>query len=302
MHVDYLNITVPDPHNDLVRPQVLEIVGLCGGVRADMSRGKVDVYRLGKTGTVKLTEKDGYAVYGFSGDALATLRGADLYNEYLWIFALIPHRVTLLDIAYDVPLKTPRILRKLWSQAHTDIGIKFTRKKIATKSISTWSVIGLDGVKTGTLYLGSRKAEVRLKVYDKRQQVYDLTGNDIGALTRYELTVTSKMGISLADASDPSRLFWHFMANILVPPSDISPWEPGGEGFQLPPRVTMLPAEKLKRGIQASQDLDNWVRLAHSMGPNGEAYMRSLLDRAILDAQSKLPSQTTTEPLQRSKG
>jgi hypothetical protein len=283
MHVDYLTITVPETHLDSAYKSVVNIAGECNAKQRPMpSDSDWLVYDLGDTGVIKHIPKDTFSIFSASGDALRVLRDLNLYNEYLWSFAEIPHRVTSLDIAHDIAEYTPKVLKALWRKAHSG-GIQFTRKRLLRNHITTkTNLSAFDSSKTGSLYLGTRKHEAHAIVYDKRQEMFDNHGYDIGHwLSRYELTVTSKMGITLRDASEPEPVFWHFMKDILTPPSDLENWEPGAEGFNLPPRVSSFPAARLRHRLESSAELRAWVDLADQIGPHGRAYFLKHLQKAV---------------------
>lgn len=285
MHVDYINVTVPETVSAAVIDEVTKILDYCGS-----KKRTPEVYTLGQTGTARIKKRNGYALVGISGDGIQTLRKHDMYASMLWAFAAWPHRVTSIDIAHDVPEETPPVLRRLWRRAIGPKGIRLTRKTIPKSNVNKYVVNSkYDGKVTGTIYLGSRKSEVYAKVYDKRDELISKRGYDVGhPLTRYELTATSKVGVSLKDASEPQPLFWNYMSSILPMPPDIAPWVPGGTGYQMPERKKLMPAEHLKKVVSESPEIERWLKYADEAGPNGREYLLGLLRRRIIDKQSNI--------------
>jgi len=279
MHIDYLNVSVPETIAASVHDSIKEVLDYCGSHQLSD-----EIYRLGGTGTVRLKKRNGYALVGLSGDALRHLRTVDMMATVLWAFAVHPHRVTSLDIAHDVTILPRGVLNSLWRRARGAKGLRLTRKALTRANVNKYVVDSLydDGV-TGTLYLGSRKSEVHAKVYDKRNEILDRTGTDIGHnLTRYELTVTSKMGVSLSDVDNPEPLFWNFMSEVLPRPSGVPNWVAGGQGYSMPERRNVMPAEKLKEIVGAAPEIDRWLKYADEAGPNGREYLLGLLRRRIM--------------------
>lgn len=279
MHVDYLNVSVPETISAQVLDSVKEILDYCGA-----HQRTEEIFTLGQSGTARLKRRHGYALVGLSGDALNTLRETDQHAAMLWAFAEHPHRVTSMDIAHDVAIATRPVLNSLWRKARGNKGLRLSRKRLARGNVNKYVVDSLysDGV-TGTVYLGSRKSEVYAKVYDKRNEVLDRTGTDIGYdLTRYELTVTSKMGVSLSDVSNPEPLFWNYMSEVLPRPPNVPNWVAGGQGYTMPKRSVIMPAEKLKQVVGESPEIDRWLKYADEAGPNGREYLLGLLRRRIL--------------------
>lgn len=286
MKIDYLNITVPESVAAKVSDEVLEVLDYCGSTQSS-----AEIHRLGSSGTVKIRRKHGFTLFSFSGSALEVLRDQDQYAALLWVFAMHPHRVTSIDVAHDVRPESPsKIINALYRRAKGPKGIKLTQKRVQPRNVKKLlgpSLYG--GEDTGTIYLARRTSEVSLTVYDKRQEILVRTGQDIGYnLLRYELTVTSKMGISLKDVQEPDGVFWNFMYQVLPPPPGYSPgsWVGGGEGFSMPERRRVMPAEKLKQVVGESEALDRWIKYADEAGPNGREYLLGLLRRRILGKDS----------------
>jgi len=274
MHCDYLNVTVPDGDADSVTGELLSIVSAVGG-----SAVMPGLFKLATGGTFKTEAKRGFQFYSASGDFLAGLRGHGMFENYLSAFAG-PHNVSQMHIAHDVyGTDTPALLGKLVKRTRKEPGVRLTRKKLnARTQVKTLFSASADGRDTGTVYLGNRKAEVWAKVYDKQNERLQNANQEIPPCTRYELSVSGKAGASLRDAHSPEAIFWNFMSDVLPAPSDAPEWFKGGQGFSLPPKVALLPAEALKRLIESSPHYDQIFALADRMGPHGYDYLLRLIN------------------------
>lgn len=284
MRVDYLTVTVPQDSADQTYKDFMAIVSSCGGVQRRVPPDSDwQIFSVGSSGAMKVIPKGDILIFSSSGDALRVMREKGVYTDYLWSFAEVPHRVTSMDIAHDVSVYTPPVLRSLWRKAHSKTGIHLSRKRVPSKNVVHHVNKGaFDGARTGTLELGGRKSEVHCKVYDKRQERFTNAGIDLGHwLTRYELTLTSKMGITLRDAHIPDPVFWHFMREVISPGTDIDPWSPCEGGFDLPPKVASLPAARLKARLESSAEFLSWVALADEIGPSGRQYLSRLLTKSL---------------------
>lgn len=196
-----------------------------------------------------------------SGGALASLRSAGTYHDYLSALSESPHTITRLDAAHDVLQDAATVIRSL--RRRYSGGFSFSRK-----TLKTTVMLGArycDGKQSGTWYAGHRaKAMVTCRVYDKRKQLYDVDGVDIGHhLTRYELTFRKGVGCSLRDAAEPERLFWHHASpKLLSAPDGLLGWSAGCLGGWVHVRPEVLPAALLKQRIQSSSELQSLFALA----------------------------------------
>ena len=223
-----------------------------------------------------------------TGGILSSLRTVRLLNNYLMVFGSRPHRVTRLDVTLDLPFDTPPILTQLYESAKKG-DLHLTRKTVDRRNVTLFIEPSLyGGDDTGTIYLGAKTAEVRLKVYDKRQEVLKHTGNDLGHVqTRYECTVTNKMGPSLRDVAEPAPIFYHYMSpDILTKPIAVGAWSSYEGGYDLPKR-SALPYQTLKRRIESSPELARLVKIANECGPSG-------LDILIFQIRKLAGSETPT--------
>lgn len=275
MHSDYLNVSFPDYREHEIRRLLGQSMGYVGAIRCTD-----DLYKLGHA-SAKLREGYGWLNLSLSGQMLGALRDHAVLPTMLSDVAMGAHRVTKLDVAHDLHTDAPKLLKRLKRRSEGG-NMRLTRKYLRPQAI-TWFESYCHyrpGTPTGTLYLGNRTAEVRARVYDKRNERIDRGFDDPGSLTRFELTVTGKVGVSLRDVVSPMSLYWNFMSDVLPPPSNVPLWEPAGEGYSLdrdaPP--DFVPFEVLRRKIATSPEVDELLSLAEQMGPNGYAVLLRLLD------------------------
>lgn len=206
---------------------ISEILSFLGQLTTvdELPKGKdKTLYQVSDAGTMFVTHKDSYHNFSFSGGLLAALRRLPDYRDFILALASRPHNITRLDAAFDVPVDMPLVLkniRKVYSSGYAEICDH--HRKIQ------YHLSDRDGVTTGTVYFQNRtyQGNVKLRVYDKKEEVFDKHGEDIPPTTRYELSIGR--GASLADFQNPTSIFWHYMPeDLLRPPSDvlIKPWSP----------------------------------------------------------------------------
>lgn len=231
-------------------------------------------------GTVKSERMHGVRVLSLSGRALAALRLRKLLQGTLAVVASVPHKVTGLHATLDVRESTAPVLSRILAKAESDTGLRAGRKRIAVQAIERILKRQGDGSDTGTIYCGSRAAEIRPVVYDKRQERQYRGLPDLGYdLTRYELR-TRNVGATLRDACEPAGLFWHYMApDFLQRPEGVAGWTPEGVGYVLDRPSPALPAARLLRAVEGSADFAGLVRLAGTF-PGGIDYLCALVRRA----------------------
>lgn len=291
MKIDWLTVTVPQDGHDAAWLNFHNVVFSCG---AEQVAGRDHQYRVGESGLFSAYARNDVIVFTASGGAITELLRRNLYADYLWAFAEGPHRVTRMDIALDIPVDSPALLDALWARACSKEGISLTRKRLRENQLTFLKSPRPDGLETGTIYLGKKTAEVHARVYDKRHERWVKTGKDIGALlTRYELTLTNKAGITLSDAYTPEPAFWHFMGNMMKKPTDTTPWQPGEQGFSLPDRELVLPAEKMRRRVERSVDLETLAALASEVGPGGSQMLLRLISEKLSSSSVVTPDQPT---------
>lgn len=275
---DFLGVTFSNDDWAAVRGELEPVLDSVGASVAFDGKGET-LWRLGD-GTVKAKRYGPVTALGASGAMLAALRLSNVLAGYLRALAGVGHRVTRLDASKDRQEATAPVIAELREKSISPDGLRLTRKRIAPRHVTRLVAAGVDGLDTGTCYVGSRMAEVRACVYDKRQERIDRGLVDVGPLTRYELRVKSQVGATLRDAMDPESLFWHFMAPDVLPrPAHVAAWEPHGEGFAIEWGAKPLPAARLVQRVQASPDIAALVRLSDEVGPYGFALLVSEMQK-----------------------
>ena len=276
MHTDYLNITVPDTDTHTAEAEVRQILSAIGAVSVLSGQ-----WRVHGTGVYQIKPRQGISSYSASGQVLSVLREHGLYSTYLSVFGTLPHHVSLMHIAHDVSEDAPPLLETLYRKVVKG-RVGLTRKRLdPRKHVKRILRPGHDGRETGTVYLAKRQSSVSAKVYDKRQERLDKGYPDPGPLVRYELALGRKVGVTLRDAQYPEKVFWHYMREVLSAPPNIPAWESWAQGYSPQRKVPLLPAEYLKRRVEKSSELEDWARLAATLGEHGGDYLLSLVRRKI---------------------
>ena len=279
---DYLSITVPSDHSHGVR---MQLASLLLGIGAESAYG--ESYRIwGGFLGVKALGKD-RQLFHASGRVLAALRVNGKLGHYLGIFSEVPHRVTKIDIAYDVPTSAPPALKRLKRKAYKGV-LQLTRKKIPSSAVRFISGLNSDGVETGTLYLGSRKAEVHCRVYDKCHEQFEKQKVIVDPCLRYEVTITDKVGASLKVAESPAGAFWHYMRHILPVPSNAPTWVPmAQEGYTIAKHPEGDAPALICRLLETSPLIKDLGLLAESLGPEGVTYLVRKLTETLAHQSSE---------------
>lgn len=281
-HCDFLNVTVPIDQTGQIDEDILDA---CGPAGIWKKPGDKDgLWRIGAAGGSLILQPRGRVlICGISGTAIEALRQRDqCWLDVLIALAGYPHRVTRLDAAFDIEAHAPPIIWTLFLRGkRAGLRLGRTASKV---HLGHWGP-GSTGEDTGTLYIGTRTSELRAKVYDKRQQQIDVAKIDPGPRTRYEITVTDAHEVSLADAQDPTALFWHFSrpALLRLPPTLPPPpaWVPAGQGFACPPLPKRTPEERLQRYLDHSDAIATLCKLAQDCGPYGGRLAVTRLQTAL---------------------
>lgn len=261
----------------------LDGVSSDAGFLPDFETDRVHQMRL-DGGTIKSELSRGLRVVSCSGQALARLRMVGLLGQFLGTIVGNPHRVTGLHATVDRREPTPPVLARLLAQAESDDGLRAGRKRIPASSLERLLRRQPDGSDTGTVYCGSRSAEIRPTVYDKRLERIARGLPDLGYdLTRYELRLRSGVGMTLGDVLCPAGIFWHYMSpDFLDRPHDAPEWSAGAEGFDYQRPPPPLPAVRLLRAAEGSAELRDLVRLAAAF-PGGVDFLCGLVRRLAHD-------------------
>lgn len=231
-------------------------------------------------GVLKVQHCNAWARVSASGGTCAHLRSVGAWMDYLSILAEQPHRVTRLDAARDYALDGADVIAALQARyplGHVHLGRKALR-------VTTLLSVRSDGRSTGTYYVGkSSKARATAKVYDKAHQLLELYGHDHGApWTRFEVTARGDYGATLRDAATPDVIFWHIASPALLnAPEGVPVWSSNSEfNWQSLPRE-FNPALVLQRRVERMGELTALALVADDLGPNGRAYLLTLLQRHL---------------------
>ncbi len=212
---------------------------------------------------------------GVSGRVLVALRAAAMLGEFLHSLGTEPHKVTILDATLDVAEDAPPVVQAAYTRATTGEGFQLSRKRVAATEVTKVFGLRLDGRESGTVYIGSKNAEARLKVYDKQHERFYHGVMDALPGVRYELSL-KRPGLSLRDAYDPATVFWHHMSGVLPRPAGVGPWIAFGTGYSLPRREVMGALERFRMRLSSSTDLAGLIRIADDL-PGGRAtFLREL--------------------------
>ena len=297
---DFIGITVPAEVWDGLREDVeAELQSLGMGVEVDEDRAVLWRASDG-TGTVKANRVGKVWALGTSGAVCAGLRAAGRFNDYLAAIGTRPHRVTRLDATIDVQADAAPLVATI-TRSGRNGELSLTRKSVKPSDVTAFTGVRADGVETGTVYVGARRADVRLVVYDKQHERASRKLPDTGPLTRYELRLRSGVGITLRDAAAPASVFWHFVDGVLSGgpcerPDGVPVWAPEGSGFELERTAPPLPAQRLKRRVEASADLRSLITLAEACGPYGVelliGHIRSMATRGAGVSPAVTPDAT----------
>lgn len=246
-------------------------------------------------GGISAKRKGRVVAIGASGRALARLRALGMLGEFLARLSGEPHRVTVVDATLDAAGDAPPVLQEVYRVAVAG-GLRLTRKALRPRDVSRiMSPRESDGVETGTVYLGSRQAEVQMRVYDKQAERL-FHGVERGPGVRYEVTVKNGLP-SLRDVFEPAPMFWHYAQGVLPRPEGVPAWVVGALGFELPPVPARDDLELLRAKLRWSPDVQRVVALAMGM-PNGRAVLLRELEWAFpqLREASRGPAATLAVP------
>lgn len=282
---DYFGLSVARDEGEAMLDSMRPVLEAAGGFYEGQG-----LIRFENGGTVKHLVRGPVYLVGTSGQAIAQLKMLDLWGRYLWSIVEGPsHRVTQLHATMDFPVPAPKVVRGLFREAVKG-GVRLTRKAVKAAHVEKRFGIDARGDETGTVYLGNRTNDVWAKVYDKRHERECRGYADPGPTLRVEVAVKGKTGISLKDVDNPSAVFYHYASpGLVTAPEDAPAWTPGGSALKLPPKVPLLPAQRLLRLLDASPDIRRAVELAEQIGPQGMDYLYRKLD--------KMRSQVACEPI-----
>ena len=282
---DYLNVTCRPDNSFMDELSCFLDVVSCAVSFKDHEKTIVSV---GK-GKIVLLQKTKFHSASASGSAISYLRNVGAFEDYLSVLADVPHKVTRLDVAVDVALDAPLMLRKL-EKAYPDDRVSFTRK--ALKVTRLYSARDSDGQQSGSWYAGNYgKARLTAKVYDKQLEAFEKRGEILPPTTRIELTFAKDFGCSLRDAFMPASLFYTHSLPVLKANRKYDAWVSHGEGWTGTPPDTKLDWEIYKRRLDNSPEIASLVELAAKLGPTGKVLLmrdfETHLDNAFRDYLSE---------------
>lgn len=256
---------------------------LDAGFDAESSDRTSFVYRHGRA-VVTFGPSRGAMRASFSGSACAALREHGSWADLLSELSSVPHRVTRVDAALDLAIDGADYV-DLMRQRYPSGSVNLGRKAVATSVVLS---VRPDGRETGTWYAGRlTKARYTARVYDKAWEALQKRGEVLPPRTRIEVTAKGgDSGATLRDAAEPAALFWHLASPaLLAAPEGFPVWTPNRELGWVAPTKHFDPAALLKRRVESSAMLDALALLADDLGPNGRAYLVSLLEKRVHAAQ-----------------
>lgn len=225
-----------------------------------------------------------------SGSACAHLRACGRWDDLLGELSSVPHRVTRLDAALDLPMDGADLVA-LMRQRHSSGSVNLTRKSVATSTFL--AVRPSDGRETGTWYAGRRsRARFTARVYDKAWEALEKRGELMPPTARVEVTAAGgDSGATLRDAAMPAALFWHIASpSLLDAPEGTPVWTPNQDlGWSAAPR-DFDPAALLRRRVESFAMLDALALVADDLGPMGRDYLLALIKARLESPGSSLPS------------
>lgn len=238
------------------------------GLSQDYADATTGVYRT-MSGSVRQYTKHGVHVLSISGGVCALFRTMGLWGSVLANIGSLPHRCTMTHLTLELPEHGPShvLTAKRRCQAQQ---IQLTRKALGPQDWRALLSLDARGQETGTVYMGTKQADVQAVVYDKRHEREGKGFIVDEDLVRYELRIRSGVGATLRDAWEPAPLFWHYAGRSLLPaPATVQAWAPHAEGFALPDRHEFTAAELLDRKLDTSPDVERLLDLAAACGPHG---------------------------------
>lgn len=276
MKIDYLSVTMSEESCDATLDALTPILAQLG-----IASAYEGIYKLHTGGVLKTGATRGPAhMVSASGDFLRALQAHNLWEEYLTVVGTQPHRVTRMDIAQDVACDAPVAIQKFKRRVESG-KVSLTRKKLNLQTQYN-SILSHDryGVESGTIYIGPRSVQVAgLRVYDKAKEQYDKFKREMPPTLRWELQLGRKAGLSLRDAYDPDPIFWHYMASVLPAPDGVPSWTPFDGELALPSRVTLLPAESMRRLVESSDVFSRLFALSDLVGAHGLEHLLMLITK-----------------------
>lgn len=274
---DWLDVTYSPDNCPLTE---LQLFFSQAGLEVDDFTSGVGFWSPERSGLLKMGVTRGVFRVSCSGGFVGYLRSAGLWLDFLSILGSLPHRITRLDLAVDTSEDGADVLDRLRTM-YASGSVRLTRKLMPTKLFLS---VRPDGRESGTFYVGHRsRARVTARVYDKALERFERAGILTVPKTRYEVTLRQDTGVTLRDACECDRAFYHFASPALIDsPDDVPDWSADwGRDWSAGPRPELLAAEVLERRIAASAELSMLASVADSeIGPEGRIWLaRRILER-----------------------
>lgn len=216
-----------------------------------------------------------------SGSACALLRSIGRWNDLLAELSSVPHRVTRVDAALDLPMDGADLVDLMRRRFASGV-VNLTRKAVTTSTFL--AVRPADGRETGTWYAGRRsRARFTARVYDKAWEALQKRGEQMPPTARVEVTAGGgDSGATLRDAAMPAALFWHIAApSLLDAPEGIPVWNPNQDLGWVAPTRDFDAAALLRRRVESFAMLDALAAVADDLGPEGRNYLLSLIEERL---------------------
>lgn len=277
---DYLGLTFPRVEVGDAPPSIVETVLL---LFAQLGCGLISegVYELGAYSGKVYSKRRGLVwMFSVSGAAMRSIREAGLLTELAMLIHDVPHRVTRLDASCDYGIDAPPFLAGLHRRLRKG-SLVMGKKVVRDSDMTAYICKNEQGRRTGTIYLGSPKAEIRACIYDKQFERVSKGFPDPGELLRIEIRLRSQVGCTVFDAVDPERLYYHYAAPDLCElPESVRPWVADGQGFEvLPVQSHLTPYARIKSLIGESAVIEHMLKLARQDGAGGLQGVFTLLKR-----------------------
>lgn len=216
---DYFRFTTPSEHLDSTKQVLMPFLTALGCVEQS------GYFRSPSGGTLTIKAHHQVISYQHTGGIMRDLRDLGYYHSYIAAISLLPaYRVTKVHVAVDVLLSGTMTVPWLYSRV-VDGTCRLSRKFSLERDLKRYMGFSrsIPGKETGTLYLGSTKAERRLKLYDKAQERFDRLGMIIPDTSRYELELSDETGITIRDLANLTPVFYHFVSDAFLPRPEPSP-------------------------------------------------------------------------------
>lgn len=236
-------------------------------------------YRMGRA-VVLFGASRGTMRVSVSGSACALLRSIGRWNDLLSELSSVPHRVTRVDAALDLPMDGADLVELMRKRYPSGL-VNLTRKAVPT---STFLAVRADGRETGTWYAGRRsRARFTARVYDKAWEALQKRGELMPPTARIEVTAAGgDSGATLRDAALPAALFWQIAApSLLDVPEGAPVWTPNQDLGWVAPTRSFNAAAVLRRRVESFAMLDALALVADDLGPEGRNYLLSLIEERL---------------------